>query len=46
MKLTQKQFDNLVEAMNHRLTKLEVHANWIKWIVGGIFISTIVGTII
>ena len=46
MKLTQKQFDKLVNTLNHRITKLEVHAQWIKWLVCGIFVVNVVGVFI
>lgn len=30
MKLTQKNFDSLVNTLNHKVTKLQVEVNWIK----------------
>ncbi len=46
MKLTQKNFDILVKNLNHRVTKLEVHAHWIKWLLGGILLSNAVNLFI
>ena len=41
MKLTQKNFNNLIELFNHktteitdRLTKVEISTRWMKWIMG------------
>jgi len=33
MKLTQENFDKLVEGLNHRMTKLEVHVKWLKRVI-------------
>ncbi len=41
--VTSKQLDTLINTLNHRMTKLEIHVKWIKWLVGGVFLSTIVG---
>ncbi len=52
LKLSQKNFDGLVEALNHRMTNIEHDVKWMKKIVswqvallGGIFI-TILGVVI
>lgn len=45
MKLTQKNFDGLIVIMNHRLTKLETHMKWIKYLTGAIFVAVIIGGI-
>ena len=52
IKLSQKNFDNFVEALNHRMTSIEHDVKWMKKIVGwqttllcGIFIS-ILGVVI
>ena len=34
MKLTQKNFDKFVEALNHRMTKVETNTKWTKWLLG------------
>ena len=39
MELNQKNFDELVELMNHRLTKVESDIRWIKRF--GYYISTV-----
>ena len=41
MKLTQENFDNLVSTLNHRVTKLETHAHWIKWLLGAVLITNV-----
>ncbi len=41
--VTSKQLDILIENLNHRMTKVEIHVKWIKWLVGGVFLSTIIG---
>ena len=52
MKLSQKNFDGFVEALNHRMTHIEHDVGWMKKIVGwqvallsGIFIA-ILGVVI
>ena len=52
IKLTQKNFDIFVEALNHRMTNIEHDVKWMKKIVGwqvtllgGIFVS-ILGVVI
>ena len=52
LKLSQSNFDGFVEALNHRMTRIEHDVSWMKKIVGwqvallgGIFIS-IVGVVI
>jgi hypothetical protein len=44
------EFVQLVEILNHRVTKLEEHVWWLKWILGyvaiimtGMFIKVLVG---
>ena len=34
MKLTQKNFDGFVEALNHRMTRVESGVRWLKYLVG------------
>lgn len=34
VRITQKSFNTLIDAFNHRLTKLETSTRWIKWILG------------
>lgn len=33
IEVSQKQFDNLIYTMNHRLTKVEADIKWMKWIL-------------
>lgn len=46
MEPTQEQLDKLIHTLNHRVTKLEIHVKWIKWLVGGIFLSTIANVVL
>lgn len=34
LKITQENFDNLIEGFNHRMTKVETSIRYIKWIIG------------
>ncbi len=34
IKISQKNFNSLVDTLNHRVTKLETHVGWMKWILG------------
>ena len=43
MKLTQKNFDKLVDGMNHRLTNVEIDIKWIKYF--GYYITGLITTI-
>ena len=43
MRLTQKNFDRFVEALNHRMTKVEQNTKWTKWILG--YLATLITVI-
>lgn len=40
MNITLKQFNNLLDAVNHRLTKLESDMKWVKYI--GYYMATLI----
>lgn len=42
MKLTQKNFDGFVEALNHRMTKVESNTKWTKYILG--YLATLISS--
>ncbi|KKL94228.1 hypothetical protein LCGC14_1866760 [marine sediment metagenome] len=46
MKLTQKNFDDLINILNHKITKIENDIKWIKYIgyyFIGLFTSLVIG---
>ncbi len=43
IELTQKNFDKLIEGLNHRMTKIEADISWIKKI--GLYMSSILTAI-
>jgi len=43
MKLTQKNFDNLIETLNHRITKIESDVKWMKRV--GYYMATVLTAI-
>lgn len=49
VRLTQKNFDDLIKTLNHRMTKVEVSVKWMKWILGyvaiiitGMFVKVVI----
>lgn len=40
VKLTQKNFDSLIEILNHRVTKIEVNVKWMNRI--GYYMATMI----
>ena len=38
MWISKKRWAELMGAVNHRLTKLETHMKWIRWLVCAIFL--------
>ena len=44
MKLTQKNFDGFVEALNHRMTRIENDVKWMRWI--GYYMATLLTGIV
>ena len=43
MKLNQKNFDTLLNNLNHKMTSMESDIKWLKHIAIGIFITLIIG---
>lgn len=35
MKLSQKNFDSIIDSFNHKITKIETDLKWIKWLLSG-----------
>ncbi len=49
MKLTQKNFDTLIESLNHKLTKIEGDIKWMKYIgyyLSGLFTLALIGELL